>query len=83
LVLGVGNTEGSGGGGDADEEPEETATGPWMKLLNDDNGVYSLKPLKEVLRMGPNGKSIGCALRHVMRQAWSEASLFVNNHPPI
>lgn len=80
LVLGVGNTKGSAGAGDEDEEPEEAASGSWMGLLNNDDGVYSLKPLKEVLKIGASGKIIGLAFRHIMRQAWSECSPIVKNH---
>lgn len=77
-ALGVGNTKGSGGG-DEDEDPEEVTTAPWMGLLNNNNGVYALKPLKEVLRMGANGKTMGHAIRHIMRQAWSKCSPIVKN----
>ena len=80
LVLGVGNIKGSGGGDDEDDEPEQPATDLWLQLLNADGGVYSLKPLKEVVKMGSNAKTIGHAFRHIMRQAWSEWLPIVNNH---
>ena len=42
----------------------------WMKLLNDDGKLFSLKPWEEVTAAKGNKINIGLALRTVMRQAW-------------
>jgi hypothetical protein len=74
LVLGVGSTK-SNGEGDEDEELEELADAAWMSLLNETDGVYSLKPLEEVKA---NKVNVGRACRHLMRQAWGECYPIVN-----
>lgn len=66
-VVLVGSTE------DEDEEdPENPAGDAWMQLLDEENGVYFLKPLEEVNDMKANRESIVYACRVIMRQAWSE-----------
>lgn len=74
LLLGVGNIE-PNEGSDEDTEPEELANSAWMRLLELDNGVYSLKPLEDV---EANKVNLGIALRHIMRQAWGEFHPIVN-----
>jgi len=57
---------------------EELANTPWMGLLEvDDDGFYSLMPLKDAKA---NKVNLAKALRHIMRQAWGECHLTVDVH---
>lgn len=67
LILGVGSTKPNEEG---DEDPEKD--NDWKQLLNEDDGVYSLKPWEEVVEMKANKTNIALACREIMRQAWSE-----------
>jgi hypothetical protein len=78
LVLGVGSTRGNGGGGDDDQDPEATEHHPWMQLLNENDGVYTLKTLEELKKLKANKNNIARAFRELMRQAWSEYYLIVS-----
>ena len=76
LVLGVGSVKANEGEKDEDED-EELGTGPWMTLLDcDENGVLSLKSWGDVSTAKANKNNIAFALRAIMRQAWSECTLF-------
>ena len=66
-------------GGDEDED-EDLGDCVWMQLLNENDGVYSLKPWEEVLKAKANKINIGLACREIMRQAWSEYYSIVNAH---
>jgi len=80
-VLGLGSIKPNGG--DEDEGEDEDLGGSiWKQLLNENDGVYSLKPWEEVLKAGANKATIGLACREVMRQAWSEYYSTANTHPP-
>lgn len=76
----MGSTRPNEGGEGEDEDPGELAKDAWVQLLNEDDGVYSLKPWKEVLKAKANKTSIGLACREIMRQAWSEYYLIANAH---
>jgi hypothetical protein len=76
LVLGAGDIK-PNGGEDEDEDPKELANDAWKKLLNQDDGVYSLKPWEEVSEA--NSKDIAKACREIVRQAWSEYCIIVGN----
>jgi hypothetical protein len=52
-----------------------------MKLLDEDEGVLSLKPWKEVSAGKANKKSLALALRTIVRQAWGEYTLFTTISP--
>ena len=65
-------------GEDSDSGSDKLADSGWKKLLNEDDGDYSLKPWGDVLKTGANKITIGDALREFMRQAWSECCLTVN-----
>ena len=82
LILGVGNTKGNREEDSEDEAPEQMANTTWIRLLNESDGVYSLKPLEEVLDIKANKISMGCALREFIRQAWGEYYLTVKNSFP-
>ena len=75
LVLGVGSTKPNRGEDDEDGEPEEEADS-WMKLLDLDNEILSLKSWKEVTALKANRGNIALALRAIIRQAWGESILF-------
>ena len=76
LVPGVGTVRANEGENDEDEE---LGTDAWMMLLNSsDDGVLSLKLWEDVSDAKANKFNIALALRAVMRQAWSECTLF--NH---
>jgi len=78
LVPGVGTVRANEGENDEDED-EELGTDAWMMLLNSsDDGVLSLKLWEDVSDAKANKFNIALALRAVMRQAWSECTLF--NH---
>jgi hypothetical protein len=77
LILGVGDIKPNDKEDNEDEEPKELADEAWMKLLNEDDGVYSLKPWKEVKATGANSKAIKHACREIVRQAWSECYTIV------
>lgn len=72
LPLGVGSTKPNKQGG---EGSGGVAPGSWKELLNNDDGVYSLKPLGKTK---PNKKKLAFALRHIMREAWSECHPIFN-----
>ena len=56
---------------DGSNEPERVTTDAWKELLNKDrNGVYSLRPWKEV--KDAVKEDLGKAMREYMRQAWSK-----------
>ena len=63
-----------------DSDSDKPADSGWKKLLNEDNGAYSLKPWADVLKIGVNKITIGDAFREFMRQTWSECCLTVNVH---
>lgn len=64
---------GSEGDEDEDEEPEKLEVDPWKKFLDiDDDGVFSLKPWREVSALKANKINLALALREVSRQAWGE-----------
>jgi hypothetical protein len=69
LISGLGSIK-PNEGGDENEGSEDLASNEWMKLLNEDDGVYSLKPWKEAMKASKHNLSL--ALREIMRQAWSE-----------
>ena len=71
FVSGVGNTKSNNAGGSEDANPEELASSDWMRLLEQNDGVYTLKRWKEVERLGVNKVTIAMALRELMRQTWS------------
>ena len=50
----------------------------WTQLLNDEDGVYSLKTWEEVVETKANKTTIASALRELMKQAWSEYSQLLN-----
>ena len=70
LASGMGSTKSNETS--EDEEPEDLARDDWVQLLNEKNGVYSLKPWDEVMEMKANKTTIAHACREIMRQAWSE-----------
>ena len=76
MVLGAGDIK-PNDGEDEDEDPKELADDAWKKLLNQDDGVYSLKPWEEVTEA--NSKDIAKACREIVRQAWSEYCIIVGN----
>jgi len=80
LVLGVGSIKPNEGGDNEDGDPEELADSAWMQLLDEEDGVYSLKPWEQVLELKANGNNIGQAFREFIRQAWSECGLIMNIH---
>lgn len=53
------------------EDPKGPTNNDWTKLLNENDGVLSLKSWEEVLDMKANKVNIGLACREMMRQAWS------------
>ena len=63
-----------------DEEPEDLARDDWVQLLNEKNGVYSLKPWDEVMEMKANKVKIALAWREIVRQAWSEWHYNLNHY---
>jgi hypothetical protein len=65
LNLGVGSTKQNEDG--ENEDPEELATSNWKRLLDEDEGVYSLKPWEDDLEA--NKASLAPALREIMRQS--------------
>ena len=76
LVLGVGTVRANDEENEEDEE-EELGTDAWMILLDSsDDGVLSLKSWEDVSDAKANKFNIALALRAVMRQAWSECTLF-------
>lgn len=76
LVLGVGTVRANDEENEEDEE-EELGTDAWMILLDSsDDGVLSLKSWEDVSDVKANKFNIALALRAVMRQAWSECTLF-------
>ena len=74
LVLGVGHTK-PNRRDEEEEEVVEMAVIPWMELLNEENGVLSLKPQAEV---DANRDDLGFAWREVLRQAWSKYYPIIN-----
>jgi len=76
LVSGVGGTKPNKRGNEENEESEELEDEAWMKLLESDDGLLSLKPWKEVTVGKANKANLALALREVMRQAWGEYILF-------
>ncbi|KAF9781504.1 hypothetical protein BJ322DRAFT_1022917 [Thelephora terrestris] len=58
-----------------DEDPEELPKKDWVQLLNEDDGVYSLKPWDEVVQMKANKTKIALACREIMRQAWEATKI--------
>ena len=72
LLSGVGSTKPNQREDGEDEEPEELGNEAWMKLLDDDDGVLSLKPWEEVTAAKANKINIALALREVMRRTWGE-----------
>jgi len=75
LVIGVGSTPANQKPDDEDEEPSSTS---WTRLLEEMDGIYSLKPLAEVEEMNPNKVHLSLAFREIVRQAWSKYYLIVN-----
>ena len=72
MVSGVGSIQPNEREDEDEEEPEEMETDGWMRLLDSDDGVLSLKPWMEVTDSKANKANIALALRAVMRQAWGE-----------
>lgn len=80
MVLGVGNTKPNQRDGE-DEESEEQENDSWLKLLDSDDGILSLKTWKEVSTVKANKTNLALALREVMRQAWGGYISFVTIFP--
>jgi len=58
---------------EGEEEPKKLQANLWKKLLDfDEDGVFSLKPWREVSALKANKVNLALALREVMRQAWGE-----------
>ena len=72
LISGVGNLRPNAREGDEDEIPKGPADEKWIRLLNEDDGVYTLKSWEEVVELKGNKHDVSHAFREVMRQAWSE-----------
>ena len=72
LILGVGNIRPNVREGDEDEIPRGSADKKWIWLLDENDGVYTLKPWEEVVKLKGNKSDVSHAFREVMRQAWSE-----------
>ena len=81
LFLGVGSTKPNERENEEDKEPEELEDDAWMKLLDNDDEVLSLKSWKEVSAIKANKTNIALALRAYMRQAWSEWIIFHYHFP--
>ena len=86
MVLGVGSlgpNEKDDDDDDDDDEVEPTVTkdGAWMKLLDGEEGMLSLKPWKEVTALKATKVNLGNALREYMRQAWGKVPLFITIFP--
>ena len=79
MTPGVGSIQPNESEDEEDQEPEELESDGWMRLLNYDNGVLSLKPWTEVSDARANKSNIALALRAVMRQAWGEFTIFYNH----
>ena len=77
MVLGVGSTKANEGVGDEDEEVEELTSASWVGLLDEEDGVCSLELWGADAGVKWNKANTGCALRQLMRQAWSECCLTV------
>ena len=60
--------------------PTKTSGKVWLHLLDEDAGVYSLKPWREVLELKATKEAIGYAFRAIMRQGWSEYYQIVKTH---
>jgi len=67
----VSNTKPNETEDDEGEDSKGLANNDWIKLLNENDGVYSLKPWEEVMDMKANKVNVGLACREIMRQAWS------------
>ena len=70
FVSGVGNIKPNNAGDSKGVNPKELAINDWMQLLEEHDGVYTLKQWKEVERLGANKVNIANALRELMRPAW-------------
>lgn len=72
FILGVGNTKANEGEDNQDQDPKQLASHKWKWLLDEKDGLYSLKPWEEVEDMSPNKDDIAYAFREVVRQAWGK-----------
>jgi hypothetical protein len=57
---------------DDNGDQEEPSSTDWKLLLDENDGVYSLKSWKDVLDLKAIKVNIALACREIMRQAWSE-----------
>ena len=60
------------GEGDEDEIARGSVDENWIQLLDENDGVYTLKSWEEVVKLKGNKPDVSHAFRKIMRQAWSE-----------
>jgi hypothetical protein len=78
LALGVGSTGGNEGEDDEDQDPKNIENPPWKQLLNENDGVYTLKTLAELKELNAKKVPTSNAAREYLKQAWSEYYLTVS-----